>query len=102
MVRALEKHVYLVDAKIGSIYYFVGLRLPLLTWERQVLPFCADETLATLEQNILTMPSLSDSEGLTAEQITEYLLKDIGVGDYNDLVCLVFKRYVEILLNVCD
>ncbi|CAM6094791.1 unnamed protein product [Calypogeia fissa] len=51
----------------------------------QVLPFCSDETLSTLETNILTMPSLSDSEGLTAQQITEYLLKDIGVGDYNDL-----------------
>jgi len=53
----------------------------------QVLPFCSEETLAKLEENILRMQPISDAaEHLSASDIVEALLDGIGVGDYNNSV----------------
>lgn len=58
-----------------------------------MLPFCSDETLAKLEENILKMPPLSDSSDvMTAKKISELLLEGIGIGDYDDLVSKVCRR----------
>ncbi len=53
----------------------------------QVLPFCSEETLAKLEENILRMQPISDAaEDLSASDIVEALLDGIGVRDYNNSV----------------
>ncbi|XP_059074160.1 uncharacterized protein LOC131048267 isoform X4 [Cryptomeria japonica] len=51
----------------------------------QVLPFCSEETIVKLEENIRKMPSLSDATAdRSAYNITEDILMDIGIGDtYN-------------------
>jgi redox-regulated HSP33 family molecular chaperone len=45
---------------------------PSISPDLQVLPFCSEETLERLEQNLSGMPTVSQmlNEGLTVEQIT--------------------------------
>lgn len=45
-----------------------------------MLPFCSDETLDQLEQNLVSMPSMTQllNEGLSPEQITDRILQGIG------------------------
>ncbi|KAL2621357.1 hypothetical protein R1flu_001562 [Riccia fluitans] len=84
---------YLADSEQINVALGVGVSLSKTTAVEfaggflvQVLPFCSDETLAKLEKNILNMPPLSESETpLTAQNISEILLEDIGVGDYDTL-----------------
>ena len=49
----------------------------------QVLPFASEETLAQLEQNIAASGSVTDMlhGGATAHDITERLLRGLGVSD---------------------
>ncbi|KAH9314295.1 hypothetical protein KI387_022922, partial [Taxus chinensis] len=51
----------------------------------QILPFCSEETILKLEENIKKMPSLSDTTvDRSAYSIIENILMDIGIGDtYN-------------------
>eukprot|EP01018_Ginkgo_biloba_P003109 Gb_13347 [translate_table: standard] len=52
----------------------------------QVLPFCSEETILKLEENIQNMPSLSDtSVDKSAYSIIDNLFKDIGIGDMYNL-----------------
>ncbi|KAG0569348.1 hypothetical protein M758_6G079700 [Ceratodon purpureus] len=51
----------------------------------QILPFCSDETLAKLEENILKMKPLAEAPSdCKASDIVEAILDGIGVGDYNN------------------
>lgn len=58
----------------------------------QILPFCSEETLAKLEENILKMRPISDAPSdCKASEIAEAILDGIGVGDYNNAVsCLSY------------
>ncbi|BBN10647.1 molecular chaperone Hsp33 [Marchantia polymorpha subsp. ruderalis] len=84
---------YLADSEQINVALGVGVSLSKSTAVQfaggflvQVLPFCSDETLAKLEENILKMPPLSDSSDvMTAKKISELLLEGIGIGDYDDL-----------------
>jgi len=53
----------------------------------QILPFCSEETLTKLEENILKMRPVSDAPSdCKASDIVEAILDGIGVGDYNNAV----------------
>jgi hypothetical protein len=53
----------------------------------QILPFCSEETLAKLEENILKMRPIADAPSdCKASDIVEAILDGIGVGDYNNAV----------------
>eukprot|EP00246_Nothoceros_aenigmaticus_P014757 TRINITY_DN5818_c0_g1_i2.p1 TRINITY_DN5818_c0_g1~~TRINITY_DN5818_c0_g1_i2.p1 ORF type:complete len:281 (+),score=42.29 TRINITY_DN5818_c0_g1_i2:124-843(+) len=52
----------------------------------QILPFCSEETLSQMEDNILGMTPISDSETVSPRSMVEHLLKGIGVGDVSDPV----------------
>lgn len=54
----------------------------------QVLPFCSEETLEKLEANLKSMGSASHllAEGNTPADITQMILKDIGVADEEPVV----------------
>jgi hypothetical protein len=62
----------------------------------QVLPFCSEETVAKLEENILKMQPISEAPSdLKASDIVEALLDGIGVGDYNETVLHPFSRLLK-------
>ena len=48
----------------------------------QILPFCSEETLTTLEQNLAALPSMTQmlNKGLSADNITDLILKGL-VGE---------------------
>jgi hypothetical protein len=48
----------------------------------QVLPFCSDETLDQLEQNLTGMPSMTQllNQGLSPQEITDKILAGLGSG----------------------
>jgi molecular chaperone Hsp33 len=48
----------------------------------QVLPFCSDETLDQLEQNLTGMPSMTQllNQGLSPQEITDKILTGLGSG----------------------
>ncbi|PNW70318.1 hypothetical protein CHLRE_17g715000v5 [Chlamydomonas reinhardtii] len=50
-------------------------------WLVQILPFCSEETLVQLEQNLTTMPSITAmlNEGMSPEAVTERILQGLGV-----------------------
>jgi hypothetical protein len=59
----------------------------------QVLPFCSDETLDQLEQNLTGMPSMTQllNAGLSPEQITDKILEGLGSSRSGDSIV---PRYV--------
>lgn len=53
----------------------------------QILPFCSEETLAKLEENILKMRPISDAPSdCKVSDIVDALLDGVGVGSYNEAI----------------
>lgn len=55
-------------------------------WLVQILPFCSEETLETLERNLTTMPSVTQmlNGGMGVEEITANILEGLGrAPDYS-------------------
>lgn len=57
-------------------------------WLVQILPFCSEETLAQLEQNLTTMPTITKmlNDGLSTQQITERILEGLGCAPMAEAV----------------
>jgi len=75
----------------------------------QILPFCSEETLSKLEENILKMRPVSDAPSdCKASDIVEAILDGIGVGDYNNGVsCLftvlkIFRKIYDVRFSITD
>lgn len=49
-------------------------------WLVQILPFCSEETLVQLEQNLTTMPSVTQmlNSGMTVDGIADRILEGLG------------------------
>jgi molecular chaperone Hsp33 len=54
----------------------------------QILPFCSDETLDQLEQNLMSMPSMTQllNQGLSPQQITDKILAGLGSSSSADTI----------------
>lgn len=60
----------------------------------QILPFCSEETLAKLEENILKMRPISDAPSdCKVSDIVDALLDGVGVGSYNEAVSHLLHLY---------
>ena len=70
----------------------------------QILPFCSEESLFKLEENISKMRPIAEAPSdCKASDIVEAILDGIGVGDYNNTVSphsCYFNEFQKLMIYI--